>query len=256
MSRELAIDNDTGLPERDHKRDPVYFWQVLGLRRWPLRTPYVEVIRRLKVIAKRPDIARPVNVVCDLTGVGSAVMEQVRTALESYRDIRVWGISITGGESGSWTPNKKAGRGCFNVGKTEIVSTLAETLGCERLILCPREDGSPMENTEVLERELRAFKIKVSKTGYQGFEASGSDHDDCVIAISLPLWVGGMRFCQMSTLNQSEDSPLRSRERSALATEVEAKRAAEAGRSRWSERAEILQKSVKPRKKKSALNDS
>ena len=208
MSRELAIDHDTGLPERDHRGGPIYFWQVLGLRRWPLRTPYNEVIRRLVVITKRPDIGRPINVCCDLTGVGSAIMEQVRTALDPYQDVTTWGISITGGETGSWSPNRKAGRHCFNVGKAEIVSVLAETLGTERLILCPREDGGPMENTEVLERELRAFKIRVSRTGYQGFEAMNSDHDDAVIALSIPLWVGSQRFAQMSTSETLEKNRL------------------------------------------------
>ncbi len=210
---------------------------------------YTEVIQRLKVIAKRPDIARPVHVCCDMTGVGSALLEQVKTALGPYQGITVYGVSITGGEVGTWSPNRKAGPRCFNVSKTELVSTLAEVLGMERLILCPQSDRSPMENSDVLERELRAFKVKVSKTGYQGFEAMGSDHDDAVIALAVPLWVAGMRFATMSTHNTSSialsylddvedaddedgdesDAP-ESREQAAIALEAKQKADAEASK--------------------------
>lgn len=41
MSREMAIDNLTGLPVRSHRGDQKYFWQIRGLRHGPsgLRTP-------------------------------------------------------------------------------------------------------------------------------------------------------------------------------------------------------------------------
>lgn len=247
LSRELYINVDTGLPERDHKGNAEYFYQCMGLRRWPLRTQFTEVIKRLVMITRRPDIARPIHVVCDATGLGSPIIEQVRTALEPYRDVTVWGITITGGEIGSWSPNRKAGGRSFNISKLLLVSTLAEVLGCERLMLCPRADRSAMENMDVLERELRAFKVRVSKTGYQGFEAMGSDHDDCVVALALPLWVSSMPFASMSicsTINpamryldddddQDEDEDedgdtIQSREQLALATEAKQKADAEA----------------------------
>jgi hypothetical protein len=223
MTRELAISNETGLPLKTHRGDMVYFWQVRGLRRWPLRTPYSVVVSDLVRIATRPDINPPPKVVVDVTGVGSAVFEQVRTALSSYEEIVTYGISITAGES--WSA---VGRGMFNVSKVQITSCLAEALGCERVVICPRSDGSPMENADVLARELAAFRIRVRNTGYQTVQATGSDHDDCCIAISLPLWLGSQRFMQMRTADMEANPDLRPRELVALSAEQARVEAAEA----------------------------
>jgi hypothetical protein len=217
MSRELAIDPFSGLPLRDHRGDAKYFWQIRGLRRWPLRTPYSEVIKRLVMIAKRPDINPAPRIVVDHSGVGTAVLDQVRQALMSYEDIEVWGITITGGDT--W---KFSGQRTINVAKTQITSCLAEALGCERVVICPRADGSKMENQDILERELAAFKIRVSATGYQSVEAMGSDHDDCVISVSLNLWLGSQQFCHMRTMENGPNVLLRPRELDAIKAEQSA----------------------------------
>jgi hypothetical protein len=214
MYRELALDGVTGLPLRDSRGDATYFWQIRGIRRWPLRTPYTEVIQRLVMIATRPDINPVPRVVVDMSGVGTAVFEQVRSALSSYQQIETFGIAITGGEK--WTAT---GPGTFNVSKVQLTSCLAEALGCERVVICPRADGSKMENQTILERELAAFKIRVSSTGYQSVEAMGSDHDDCVISISLPLWLGARRHIQMRERTDGFDQYLRPREVEAIKAE-------------------------------------
>jgi hypothetical protein len=219
MSRELAIDQTSGLPLRDHRGDAKYFWQIRGLRRWPLRTPYSEVIERVVKIATRPDINPSPRLVVDHSGVGTAVLDMVRHALISYEQIEVWGLSITAGDTWRITARNTA-----NVAKTQLTSSLAEALGCERVVICPRADGSKMENQAVLEKELAAFKIRVSKTGYQSVEAMGSDHDDCVVSVALPLWLGSQRFCHMRTMDDSYKASdwLRPREIEAMKAETAA----------------------------------
>jgi hypothetical protein len=149
-----------------------------------------------------------------MTGVGVSVHEQVRTAFAPYPQIRVIGVSITAGNTwratGNWT---------FNVGKPLIISALAEALGGERVIFCKRRNGEPMENKRVLERELADFKVKVTKTGQTTAEAFNSDHDDAVIALSLPLWVGTQNWCEMDTLVDTEDVLLRQQERESIDAE-------------------------------------
>jgi hypothetical protein len=213
MTRELAIDEATMLPLRTSIGTPRYFWRILGLRRWPLKTAYTEVVKRLVITARRPDINPVPRVVVDMTGVGASVFEQVRTALDPY-GIDTFGISISAGEK--WAAS---GRNTFTVSKVQIVSCLAEALGSERVYVCQRADGSPMENQRVLESELAAFRIKTTKTGYQTAEAFNSDHDDCVISISLPLWLGSQRFCEMRQRTDSPDVVLRPHERAALSAE-------------------------------------
>jgi hypothetical protein len=224
MTRELAIDHLAGTPIKNHRGDYAYSWQIRALRRWPLKTPYNEVIKRLVINATRPDVNPPPRVVVDMSGVGTAIFEQVSSALSSYEEIETIGIAITGGTT--W---KRTGRETFNVAKTEITSALAEAMGCERVIICPRADGSKMENQDVLERELAAFKIRVSKTGYTSVEAMGSDHDDCVISIALPLWLGTQRWCHMRTRGTigASDVILRPYEQTAIDAEQRALERAE-----------------------------
>jgi hypothetical protein len=189
MTRELMID-DEGLPVRTDRGDSVYFWQILGLRRWPLKTPYSEVVKHLVRTVRRPDIPYNIRVSVDMSGVGTSVFEQVRSALSPLK-VENYGISVTTGQSWSWNPKVSK---CFNVSKVEITSALADALGSERVVICPCADGSPMPNGDVLDRELRAFKIKTTKSGYQSAEAFNSDHDDCVMSISMNLWLGSRRF--------------------------------------------------------------
>jgi hypothetical protein len=193
MRRELAIDENTRLPLRNSIGLPLCFWRVLGLRRWPLRTPYAQVVKDVVKIARRPDIKPAPQLAIDRTGIGGSVEEMVRTALDAHW-LQTWSVNITAGES--W---RRTGPYSFNVAKVQIVSVLAETLGSERLMLCPRSNGEKMENQDVLERELAAFRVRVKASGYQSVEAMGSDHDDCVICISLPLWLGAQRFMEIDT---------------------------------------------------------
>jgi hypothetical protein len=216
MTRELSIDSESGLPMRDHRGNPYYFFQIRALRRWPLRTPYSEVVKQVVKNVTRPDIDPPPVLAVDHSGVGTAVLDMVRHALIPYPEISVWGLSITAGDTWRFT-----GRNTLNVAKTQLTSNLAEALGNERVYICPRADGSKMENREILERELAAFKIRVSTTGYQSVEAMGSDHDDAVISIALPLWLGNQSFMHMRHLGSAnrDDVYLGPRERTALEKE-------------------------------------
>jgi hypothetical protein len=235
MTRELSIDSGSGLPVRDHRGNPHYFWQIRALRRWPLRTPYSEVIKQVVRNVTRPDINPRPRLVVDHSGVGTAILDQVRHALSSYQDLEVWGITITAGDTWKMTAFRT-----INVAKTQLTSNLAEALGNERVYVCPRADGSKMENQEILERELAAFKIRVSKTGYQSVEAMGSDHDDCAVSIALPLWLGNQNFMHMRHIGSASrgDIYLRPREVSALEAEQIAIERAEA-ESLKRERAEL-----------------
>ena len=72
-------------------------------------------------------------------------------------------------------------------------------MGCRRVKLCPRYNGQQQEHARLLKKELRDFKVKVStKTGTTSAEAFNSDHDDCVMSISLPLWLGRQRWMAMT----------------------------------------------------------
>jgi len=189
MARHLAVDATTGLPRRDSTGAPKCFWQVRALKRWPLKTPYEKITPDVVRIARRPDLGANVRVVVDQTGVGASPTENIRTALTECEEIEVWGISITAGET--W---RLTGRKTVNCSKVLLTSALHEALGGGRLKLCPRDDGRPMENANVLEKELAAFRVRISQAGNTTYGADQSDHDDVVISIALPIWLGGIPF--------------------------------------------------------------
>src|SRR5262249_5049758 len=55
-------------------------------------------------------------------------------------------------------------------------------------------DGKPVPGFDVLEREMSTFRIKTTAAGNQVFGAEASDHDDCVISVALPVFMGNLRF--------------------------------------------------------------
>ncbi len=193
MARSLAVDAQ-GLPERDSRGNSIYSFQIVGLRRWPLKTEYGAVVKDLVRIATRSDIRPAPIVVIDMSGCGTAVFEQCVTAFAPYEHIRVYGINITGGATSA-----PRGRRMWNVAKVELVSALAEALGNRRVKICPMRNGKHQEHARLLKKELRDFKIRVSaKTGNTSAEAFNSDHDDCVMSVSLALWLGRQRWMAMT----------------------------------------------------------
>ncbi len=146
----------------------------------------------------------------DATGVGQGPLESIRSALADD-PVEVWGISLTSGES--W---RRSGRGMLNVSKVQLTGALAEALGSERLKESPRRDGSRMPNSDVLERELGAFRVRVSSAGNAAYGAEGRDHDDAVVSIAMPIWAGSLRFLAM---DGAGDSGLDGPELESLASE-------------------------------------
>lgn len=106
---------------------------------------------------------------------------KVKTGLTA----RVVPITITSGSQ----VNQDPADGLFGwkVPKKELVSVLQVLMGTERLVIDKRLPLAP-----VLVKELENFKSKMSQdTGHESFEAwRESDHDDCVLAVALALWVG------------------------------------------------------------------
>ena len=85
-------------------------------------------------------------------------------------------------------------RHTVHVSKVQLMSPLHEALGGGRLKHCRRGDGRLMENSDVLERELAAFRVRTSDAGHQVFGAEQRDHDDCVISVAMPLWLSSRSF--------------------------------------------------------------
>ena len=80
----------------DHTRTRIF---IRHLERIPLRTPYPEVVARVRAITQRYH-GRRLQVIMDTTGVGAAVRDMLAQA---QLGVSVLGVTITGGRQATFT---------------------------------------------------------------------------------------------------------------------------------------------------------
>lgn len=161
---------------------PIY--EVPTLQRWPLGTPYRQIVTEVARFLKGPPFCEhwPV-LVLDSTGVGEAVAEM---CLEQLREegIRRGGmitVVITSGAAVT-KDDKQAGR--WRVAKKQLASVLQVLLGHDRLRIAPR-----LREARTLKEELGKFSVKITEALNETYEAwRESDHDDLVLACALSAW--------------------------------------------------------------------
>ncbi len=222
LGRSLAVNRATGLPFRNSRGGAIYRWDVIGLKRFPLRTPYTEVIAEVDKIVRRPELRPQPRLIVDATGVGIACLEMVRSAIGG---IDTWGVVITGGES--W---RMAGRGLLHAAKIQVTGAVREVLESERLKIAKDAKGRPIPGSDWLKRELTEFKATIRKSGSETFGAESGAHDDMVLSIALPIWAGSLPIgpMRMRELEFGGDDPqFRAREAAAMAKERKAVEVAE-----------------------------
>lgn len=175
----LAVVERTRLePEGGRRR---FSHGVRHLKRWPLKTPYTQIVADVAELVgdlrKAAPALPPPVVVVDQTGVGRAVVELVRGA---NLPARVLPVLITAGHAMTYDED-----GSAHVPKKELVSTLQALLQSRRLVV------APLPERELLVKELLAFRVKITVAANETFEAwRERDHDDLVLAVALACWGG------------------------------------------------------------------
>jgi hypothetical protein len=158
-------------------RDRAGVYAVTHLRRWQLGTRYTDVVRDVAALTRKPPLHNPPLVV-DGTGVGAAVVDLF---LEADMPGRVVPVVITGGARASLD----AETGRLHVPKRELASTLQVLMQSRRLVV-----ARGVELAETLAREMANFKVKVTASANETYEAWRSgDKDDLVLAVAVAAWV-------------------------------------------------------------------
>ena len=161
--------------EREEGGKRIRRYAVRYLERWPLRTPYPNIVADVvKRYASGPLTGSVLTV--DRTGVGVAVYDMLRIARPAAF---LAPITITGGAQPACAD------GCWSVPKRELAGMLQVLLGTRRLEVAR---GLPL--AKALAREMGTFKAKINiATGGESFEAwREKDHDDLVLAVAMPCW--------------------------------------------------------------------
>ena len=141
---------------------------VRHLERLPLGTPYPKVVERIGAIV---DALPGATLVVDATGVGRAVLDQMRQVV-----LNPVAVTITGGRVTSFD-----GR-MWRVPKRSLLRPLVAATEAGRLKV-----AKGLLEADALLRELQAFQRRITVGGHSAFEGVG-EHDDLVTAVALACW--------------------------------------------------------------------
>jgi hypothetical protein len=190
----LAVVEKTKAGETDDAPD----LHLRHLERYPLRTPYPEMVARVAALVEDPQlrsthvdkflgrrVLEQPELLVDATGVGRPVVD-----LFKERGLRYKAITITGGNTVTGVA------GGYGVPKRDLIGALEVPFHSGRLKV-----AAGLRLWETLRAELQTFRRKVSlTTGMDTYEHwRESDHDDLVLAAALACW-GAERKLQGATV--------------------------------------------------------
>ena len=140
-------------------------------------TTYPNIVARLKELTETPELTGSViTLVVDVTGVGRPVWDLIKAV---RMRVNLQGISITGGN----TVNRD--RDIYTVPKRDRVSSLQVAFQNGELKIAK---GLPDGDTLV--KELTNFKVKISASGHDQYEAWREGiHDDLVLSAAMAIWM-------------------------------------------------------------------
>jgi len=176
---------------------------VQHLERLPLGTPYpaqVDLVHAM--MHRRPLDKADVVLTVDATGVGQAVVDLVR----SKGDNPV-AVSIHGGMEATWDDDRMSAR----VPKADLIGCLT-VLAQTKSVTVAR--GLP--HADILRQELKAYQAKINPNTAHvsyGNDARQAPHDDLVLAVAIPLWVGENRYPRPNPICRFISAGLRHRQR-------------------------------------------
>jgi hypothetical protein len=167
----------TGHEPKTH-RQPAY--DVPHLQRFPLGTPYPEIVDRVMALLRSPPL-RGCMLVVDQTGVGGPVVDMLTDAMQGRVTCSFCGITITSGHAVTTDSN-----GQFRVPKKELIASVQVLLQTRRMRIL-----RTLPEAAVLVRELENYRVKITEAANETFGAwREGQHDDLVLAVALAAWMG------------------------------------------------------------------
>jgi len=162
---ELTGEMDRVTWERFKRRRYAVRW----LERVPLGTSYVDVVNQIFSLVRQWKQLGDCEVVLDATGVGSAVLDMLRS--HSFTHCRLIPVVFTAGERDSFNIDR------WHVPKRDLIQGLAILLESGNLLVEPR-----LPDSEALRRELQNLRWDTL--------SGATQHDDLVMALALGVWRG------------------------------------------------------------------
>jgi hypothetical protein len=177
-SRQMVYHAATGTIAQGVKERLATHYHLRHLERLPLGVAYPKVVEHVQALVTRPPLQGDVALIVDGTGVGLPVVDMLRTA--PLGRTRLYPVLITAGDQ------VHAEHGVYYVPKRTLVASLQVLLQAERLKI-----AATLPEAATLTRELLNFKVKVTASAHESYEAWREGiHDDLVLATALAVWRG------------------------------------------------------------------
>ena len=135
--------------------------------------PYPEIAR---LVADTVAELGSCTLLVDVTGVGRPICDQL-----TELGIRHTRISIHGGSTIGRLDDDT-----LTVPKRDLISALVVGFESGRLKI-----ARGLKHAATLEREAGSFQMKLSASGHDSYSARENEHDDLLLAVSLPVWQAG-----------------------------------------------------------------
>jgi hypothetical protein len=101
----------------------------------------------------------------------------------------MYGISITGGNQVTQPAPYQ-----LNVPKRDLITALQVAMQNGEFLI-----ANGLKLGKVLEKEMLNFKVKISLSGHDSYEAwREKDHDDLVLSAAMAAWLAQQRFCRFN----------------------------------------------------------
>jgi hypothetical protein len=143
------------------------------IEQYRLGTSYPDIVRAVRATMNRDLLRGQCRLVIDHTGVGRPVFDMFTEA-----KLEAIGITITGGVGWHREPGHQ-----LHVAKILLVGIVQKFLQSGRLRIAAK-----LPHAATLQKELRDFRVKISKPATETYEAREGAHDDLVLSLAIALF--------------------------------------------------------------------
>jgi hypothetical protein len=148
-------------------------YDVRHIEQYRLGTSYPALVQAVcGTLARRP-LQGDCQLIIDHTGVGRPIYDMFVEA-----KLQPIGITIIGGTSWHRETSRQ-----WHVAKILLVGLVQKFLQSGRLRI-----GAKLPHAATLQKELRDFRVKISKAANETYESREGAHDDIVLALAIALF--------------------------------------------------------------------
>jgi hypothetical protein len=167
-----TADYTAGLVLEAHGEGEQRTYDARYLEQFPLGTSYPAIVAGVCALIDRPPLHQNCTLVIDHTGVGRPIFDLFA------RIEKLIGITITGGTA--W--HRETVRQ-WHVSKIQLVGIVQKFLQSGRLRI-----GAKLPHAATLQKELRDFRVKITKAANEVYEAREGKKDDLVLSLAIALF--------------------------------------------------------------------